>query len=273
MAFHRQADLLVFELESLHLNCTLQKRLQFKKTLFSRSLLGEAEQIADEFASAPGLLADFLSVGELLAAEVAAGRHAFGTAQDGRERVLQFSGRERHQFSERSQFGLLDNSSLQPLEIVEALARMIEQLQKSLVQQVLFQEDDKGQDGDAAHSHRKTDLAQIRLLFAHEQCPVSHDGEREQGEFGKFRSDGATGTSDRRHHLDIAKAAPAGDGDPEERKRSGEKRDVVDCASLIGAACDGGIYAVRRKCVESTGEKNVAIKFAPRSGTGEESQC
>ena len=160
-------------------------------------------------------MADFLRVGELLTAEVAAGRHAFGTAQDGRKRVLQFAGGERHQFSERSQLGLLDDPSLQPLEIVEALARMIQQLQEPLVQQVLFEENDKGQNGNAAHSHRKTGVAQIRLLVAQEQCPVSHDGKREQREFREFRSDGATGTRDRRHHLNIAKAAPPGDGDPE----------------------------------------------------------
>src|SRR6202023_8773 len=78
VAFYSQADLLVLELESFHLNCALQKRLQFEKTFFARGLLGKAEQIADEFARAPSLLADFLRVRELLAAEVAAVRHAFG---------------------------------------------------------------------------------------------------------------------------------------------------------------------------------------------------
>jgi hypothetical protein len=181
--------------------------------------------------------------------------------------------RSRHQFSERSQLGLLDNSSLQALEVVEALARMIEQLQKLLVQKVLFKENDKGQDRDTAHGHRKTDLAQIRLLVAQEQCPVSHDGEREQGEFRKFRSDRTTGTRDRRHHLDIAKAAPPGDRDPEEPERGAEKREVVDSARLVGAAREGGIHGFRSECVQSTGEKNVAIEIAPRSGTGEVCRC
>src|SRR6202521_5808043 len=126
---------------------------------------------------------------------------------------------------------------------------MIEQVQKSLVQQMLFEENDKGEDGDAAHSHGKTDLTQIRLLVAQEQCPVSHDGEREQGEFRKFRSDGATGTCDRRHHLNIAKAPPPGDGGPEEPKRSGEKREVVDSASLVAAACDSGVHGFGKECV------------------------
>src|ERR1039458_6321258 len=94
---------------------------------------------------------------------------------------LQFAGGERDQFSERSQFGLLDHSSLQPLEVVETLARMLEQLQQPLVQEVLFEENDKGQEGDAAHGHRKANLAQIKLVVAQEQCPISHDGEREQG--------------------------------------------------------------------------------------------
>ena len=68
MTFHSQADLPVFKLESFHLNCALQKRFQLERAFFSRSLLGEAEQIGDEFASAPGLLADFLRVRKLLAA-------------------------------------------------------------------------------------------------------------------------------------------------------------------------------------------------------------
>src|SRR5208337_3254046 len=139
VAFHGQADPLVFELESFHLNRALQERLQFERTFFSWSLLGEAEQIADEFASAPGLLADFLRVGELFAAEVAAGGHAFGTAEDSQERELEFAGGEGNQFSERSQLGLLDHSSLQPLEVVEAPSRVLKQVQKLLIQQVLFE--------------------------------------------------------------------------------------------------------------------------------------
>src|SRR5208282_1078764 len=141
------------------------------------------EQIADQFARAPRLLSDFLRVGELLATEVAAGGHSFRAGQDGRERELQFAGSERDQFSERSQLGLLDHSSLQPLEVVETPARMLEQAQKPLVQQVLFEENDKSQERDSAHGHPKTDLAQIKLIVAQEQGPISHDWEREQGEF------------------------------------------------------------------------------------------
>src|ERR1035437_4325686 len=186
IALHGQADLPVFELESFHLNGALQESLQFEGTFFSWSLLGKAEQIADQFASAPGLLADLLRIGELLAAEVAAASHPFGVVQDGRERELQFAGGERDQFSQRSQLGLLNHSSLQPLEVVETLARMLEQLQKPLVQEVLFEENDKGQEGDAAHGHRKANLAQIKLVVAQEQRPIYHDGEREQGEFRKL---------------------------------------------------------------------------------------
>src|ERR1039458_5227849 len=127
IAFHGQADPLVFKLESFHLHRALQKRLQFDRAFFSWSLLREAEQIADQFASAPRLLSDFLRVRELLAAEVAAGGHAFRVGEDGRERELQFAGSQRNQFSERSQLGLLDHSSLQTLQAVEAPARMLEQ--------------------------------------------------------------------------------------------------------------------------------------------------
>ena len=84
--------------------------------------------------------------------------------KNGRERVLEFAGGERDQFSERGQLGLLDHSSLQSLEIVETLARLIEQLQQPAVQQVLFQKNNKCQSGDAAHGHRKADLPQVRLI-------------------------------------------------------------------------------------------------------------
>src|SRR5258708_12365777 len=77
----------------------------------------------------------------------------------------------------------------------------------------------------------------------------------------------------RRHYLDIAKAAPPGDGNPKEPQRRAEKREVVNFAGLVSAAREGGIYCFGGKCVQSGGEKNVAIEFPPGSGTGEESRC
>src|ERR1019366_7905690 len=180
-----------------------------------------------KLSRSPSLLSDFLRVRELRAAEVAAGGHAFRAGEDGRERELQFARSQRNQFSERSQLGLLDHSSLQTLQAVEAPARMLEQPQQPLVEQVLLEENQKGQQRDTAHGHRKTDLAHIRLVVAQEQRPIGHDGQRKQGEFRKLRSEQSTGTGERRHHLGIAKAMPPGDGDPEEAQQSGEEREIV----------------------------------------------
>src|SRR5882762_2644129 len=135
---------------------------------------------------------------------------------------------------------------------------------------VLFEENDKGEDGDATHGYRKTDLAQMRLLVAQEQCPIPHDWKGEQGKFRQLGSDRTIATRARRHYLNIAKAAAPGDGNPKEPQRSAEKWEVVNSASFIGAARDGGIHGFRRKCIESGGEKNVAVEFAPRSRTGQE---
>ena len=128
MRFHGQADALVIEFESLHLNGALQKGLEVEWTFFSRRLLREAEQIVDEFASAASLLADFLRGGELLAGEVAAGRHVFRAAENGGERELEFAGGEGDQFSERGELCLLNYTALEPLKIVEAVARMLKQM-------------------------------------------------------------------------------------------------------------------------------------------------
>ncbi len=48
-----------------------------------------------------------------------------------------------------------------------------------LVEQVLLEENDKSQQRDSAHRHRKTDPAQIRLVVAQEQRPIGHAGQRE----------------------------------------------------------------------------------------------
>ena len=66
---------------------------------------------------------------------------------------------------------------------------------------------------------------------------------------------------------------PPGDGDPEEAQQSGEEREIVDSASPVGAALDSTIHGFPRECVENAGKKQVAIEFAPRSGTGEECRC
>src|SRR5208337_3498542 len=133
---------------------------------------------------------------------------------------------------------------------------MLEQLQEPLVQQVLFEDDDKGQGTDSTHGHGETNLAQIRLLVAQEQRPISHEGQRKQGELRKLRSDWATGRRDQRHYLCIAKAMPPGDGDPEEPQHSGEQWEVVNSASLVGAARDGSTQSFPGECVENTGNKN-----------------
>jgi len=57
--------------------------------------------------------------------------------------MVQLAGGERDEFSERSQLGLLDDSSLQALKIVKALPRMLKELQKFSVQQVLLEKNKK----------------------------------------------------------------------------------------------------------------------------------
>ena len=160
------------------MNGALQKGLEFERSFFSWSLLGKTQQIADQFARAPGLLSDFLRIRQLLASEIAAGGHEFRTAQDGQERVLEFAGGERDQFSERGELGLLDGATLQPLEIIEALARTIEQVHEPLVQRVLFEKNKQGQNSHTTHGHGKTKLAKIGWVRTQEQCHISHDRER-----------------------------------------------------------------------------------------------
>ena len=116
IALHGQADAFVFEFESLHLNGALEKRFEVERTFFSGRLLRKAEQIVDEFASAAGLLPDFLGGGELLTSEVAAGRHVLGAAEDGGQWELEFAGGEGDEFSERSEFSLLNHAALQALK-------------------------------------------------------------------------------------------------------------------------------------------------------------
>ncbi len=154
---------------------------------------------------------------------------------------------------------------------------MLEQPQKPLVQQVLLEENDKGQQGNAPHGHRKTDSAQIRLVVVQEQRPIGHDGQRDQGKPGKLRSDPAAGPPDRRHRLGvvkgIGKTASTVDGDPEKTQQRGEERKIVDSACPVGAARDRGIHGFRGDCVQTAGEKNVAIEFTPCPRTGEERPC
>jgi len=78
------------------------------------------------------------------------------------ERVLQFAAASA--ISSPSEASLLVGlPSLQPLQVVKALARMIEQVQKPLVQQMLFEEDEKGQHGQrrpwSSQSGRDADKA------------------------------------------------------------------------------------------------------------------
>ncbi len=109
------------------------------------------------------------------------------TPENGRERIFEFAGGERNQLSQRSELGLLNDSSLQALQVVEAAARVLEQLEQPLVEQVLLEENDKGQNADASHGHSKTNVAQMKRLITHEERPVGHDGKREERQFRQVR--------------------------------------------------------------------------------------
>ena len=124
----------------------------------------------------------------------------------------------------------MNDSSLQALQVVKTLARMLEQVEKFLVEQVLFEKNYEGEGGDAGHGHGETNLPQLRLIMAQEQGPVSHERKRKQGNFREHGSDLAAGTFEGGQHLGIAKAAPSIDCGPEKSQGRGYERKIVETA-------------------------------------------
>ena len=111
--------------------------------LFLPESAARSSQIADQFARAARLLSDLLRIRQLLKREIAAGRHVLAALQNRRERILEFTRGQRDQFSERRQLRLQNRPSLEPFEIVEALARSIEEIHQPLIEQVLFEKNEK----------------------------------------------------------------------------------------------------------------------------------
>src|ERR1700688_1553705 len=132
---------------------------------------------------------------------------------------------------------------------------------------MLFQEDEKSQQGNAAHGHHKTNAAQMRFVMAQKQRPVRHERQGEQCQLSKMRSNRTGGTSLRGYHGHIAKTVSPRHRDPKKSERSSYEWKVIEAATLISAASDGGIHRLRGKSVKNGSKQNVTIQFAPQTRT------
>ncbi|MBZ5549720.1 MAG: ATP-binding cassette domain-containing protein [Acidobacteriia bacterium] len=206
---------------------------------------------------------------ELVPAEVAS-RHLFRAQEDVGKRVLQFASGQGDEFPQRCQLGLQDDSSLQALQVVVAVARLLQQLHQPAVEQVLPEENHECQGSDSAHGHGKASLPQVGRPLAHEQRPIPHRREREQCQLCHGRNQGATTGNDRGNRLRFIETAASGQCDPEEEQQGDEKRKVVEPSRHVRAAGDGRVHGFRGEGVNHAGDKDVAIEFSPGTGTRDE---
>src|ERR1035438_5797075 len=110
---------------------------------------------------------------------------------------------------------------------------------------MLFEKNDKGEQSDAADRQREPDMAQVRLLMAQEQRPVSHHREGEERKFCQLWRQRMPTSWDSRHKLRVAQRAPPGDAHPQKGQQRREEEDVGKGASSVGAARNREKYGFR----------------------------
>src|ERR1035438_269756 len=93
---------------------------------------------------------------------------------------------------------------------------------------MLFEENDKGEQSDAADRQCEPDMAQVRLFVAQEQRPVAHHGKGEERKFCQLWRQRMPSSWDSWHNLRVAQRTPSRDAHPQKSQQCRQEEDVCE---------------------------------------------